>query len=147
MLPPGKFSIFQPLRLFLVASETPLLGSGRSVSVISTVSPPFSPVQDGGCVPLREAENNLWVKNKQTKNCQCGHSYHSNFSHVHVYVLHIRLVTTLKGGGGSQLPMGGKCIPCPLNATLRYFTIIIANFRGLNITLFCQIMLRNKFCG
>ena len=39
--PPGKCLTFQPLRLFLVASETRLSVVGRSLSVISTGSPPL----------------------------------------------------------------------------------------------------------
>ena len=47
--PPGKFLMFQPLRLFLVASEH---SDGESLSVISTGSPLFQVncCKDVGCV-------------------------------------------------------------------------------------------------
>ena len=52
MLPHENFLMFQPLRLFLVASEHL---DGESLSVISTGSPPFQLkcCKDVGCVSYR----------------------------------------------------------------------------------------------
>jgi hypothetical protein len=91
--PPGKFKIFQPPRLFLVASETRLSGLERSLLVISTGSPPFQ--RDGGCVSShmdREAEDNLWARNDPIE-----YFHHSNF---YMYMHCVYGWWQLSGGGG-----------------------------------------------
>ena len=75
--------MFQPLRLFLVASEH---SDGEYLSIISTSSPLFQVkcCKDVGCVSYRatrEALANLWLKNEQ--NCRFGHFHRLNLLLVH----------------------------------------------------------------
>ena len=113
--------MFQPLRLFLEASEH---SDGNNLSVIST-GPPLFQVKcckdDVGCVSYLaqcEALTNLWLKDKQ--NCRFGHFHWFNLLLGHV------LATCMDGGysqRGQPASKGGVTPPTsPLNETLGMVT-------------------------
>ena len=89
--------MFQPLRLFLVASEQ---SDGESPSVVSTGSSLFQVkicCKDVGCVSYHASANlHVWVKDEQ--NCHFGHFLRLNLLLVHI--LCVCMVATLRGGGG-----------------------------------------------
>ena len=111
MLPKENFSMFQPLRLFLVASEH--LNGEKPVSNIYPLVPSILSQMLQGCgmcLLLDIAQNFSFfggVKKEQT--CRFGHFHHSNFLLVHV--LCVWMVAILKGG--SQLPLPAPPPPPP----------------------------------